>query len=105
MTLHESPGRLQGGLVRCRRFVSRRQDRGLISLRKADGTSHFGCLRLGNCRSPDFLAFLATLRAVLTPYPDALTAFTQALQGAPKVLVEIDEAMVPRVSPDGEPGA
>jgi hypothetical protein len=29
--------------------------------------------------SPDFLAFLATLRQVLAPYPDALAALTQAM--------------------------
>ena len=31
--------------------------------------------------SPDFLQFLATLRGVLAPYPDALHALTKALDG------------------------
>jgi hypothetical protein len=48
MALDKSPGGLQSRLVRGRRFVGRRRDRGLVPLRQADGAGRFRRRRLGD---------------------------------------------------------
>src|SRR5205823_1435553 len=48
MALDKPSGGLQSRLVGGGRFFSRRQDLGLVPLRKADGASRFRHLRLGD---------------------------------------------------------
>jgi hypothetical protein len=65
-------------------------DPGWTAVTKPVATPHLQQINLFG--SPDFLAFLATLRQVLAPYPDALDALSAALDhtSSPK-LVEHDD--------------
>jgi hypothetical protein len=55
MALDKPPGGLQSRLVRSRRVVRRRQDRGFIPLCEADGASRFRRRRLGDRKACDRL--------------------------------------------------